>query len=451
MRLDDHYELNQEWLYTRPPAFVDADGDHAREAVLVIPGSFAPPARPSKLVAVSLRTGKQVWPKAAEIAGTEVLYRFVGDLDGDNLPEVIVVAENQAGDDVVALVEAFRGVDGTPLWTWNSGPEIRRNRPSPLAVMADLDGDGTSHVCVAFREPEGKWRVVMLGANGREATRREIPDENGRRLYAGDLDGAGRDELFLGSVDRLTALDRDLKERWSWLGNGSVGIKIMPRGVGQAATVFVSPAIGLDGGTGRPRWAALRRAEDSWETQQATFLDAGSASRLPLVLHHGHDGTICRAVQSLNPEGRPAPLKGACVPPGLARHAPALDATLALGAVDRRCAPEHFPWARSPDLRWSTCSYLCGFFVSPAAGEWGAYGRSCAAWPTPRGMILIPTDPLPSHDHRSLRSRSKAVSRSTEPRKSSSPPAPSRSPASTCDRFRPGSRAASPRGHWHQA
>jgi predicted Ser/Thr protein kinase len=321
-RLDDHHELNQEWLYMRPPALVDVDGDHALDTVMVIPGSFGPSGRPTKLIAVSLRTGKQIWAKPPEIAGPEVLYRFVGDLDGDKLPEVIVVSEKQQGDDVVALVEAFRGVDGRSFETWNSGPEIRRNRPSPLAVMADLDGNGTGHVCVAFREPEGKWRVVVLDANGREAIRRDFGDENGRSLYAGDLDGDGRDELLLGSVNRLTALDRDLKERWSWAGEGSAGIKVMPRKSGQPATVLVEPATGLDGATGRPRWAALRRAEDSWETGHATFLDAGTASLLPRVLHRGRDAVVCRAVQSLDPDGRPAPLEGERVPTGLARHDP---------------------------------------------------------------------------------------------------------------------------------
>ncbi len=86
-------------------------------------------------MAVSLRTGRGAPAKAAEIAGTEVLYRFVGDLDGDNLPEVTVVAENQAGDDVVALVEAFRGVDGR-----RSDLEQRARDPPQSAVTARGDG-----------------------------------------------------------------------------------------------------------------------------------------------------------------------------------------------------------------------------------------------------------------------------------------------------------------------
>jgi hypothetical protein len=341
-RLDDHFEQNQESLYTRSADFVDIDGDHSLDAVMRIPGSLALTEQPSKLVAISLRTGKRIWPVAREITGHDALYQFVRDVDGDELPEIIIVAENQAGDDVAVGVEAFRGIDGTPLWTWSSGPEIRLNRPAPLAVMADLDGNGTSHVCVAFREPKGKWRVVVLDANGHEAARRDLPDENGRSLHAADLDGDGRDELLIGSATGLAAWGGDLKERWSWVGDGSVITKIVSPGSDQPATVIVNPAVGLDGASGQPRWAALRRAEDSWETQQATVLDAVTASRLPLVLHHGHDGTICRAVQSHATDGTTAAPKGMRVLPGLAHHDPRWTRPL--------------PWARWLDGRTGALS-----------------------------------------------------------------------------------------------
>ncbi len=70
---------------------------------------------------------------------------------------------------------------------------------------------------------------------------------------------------------------------------------------------------GLDGATGRPRWAGRPAPQ---------VLDAGSTASTPRALAVVGDTTLCHMVLPTTPQGVAEPPRGTPVPSGLARHDP---------------------------------------------------------------------------------------------------------------------------------
>jgi hypothetical protein len=311
------------WVDSTPPAFHDVDRDGVLDAVLLIPPSLERAWGDCVLAAISLGSGKMIWswpirrggplvPRHGEIA--------VGDLDGDRRPEVLSMEETYDQADYVLVVIAFDGRDGARRWSWRDRAGFARGGPPSMMTLADFDEDGTRDVCVIFTEIAGMRRLLVLAANGQEKQHRDLPADTSRILRAADLDGDGRDELFVWFDERLRVLGSDLKERWSWPDPEGKVEQLFPATSVKPATVVMASAVGLDGAAGRPRWAGESPLKPP--AFRPVLLDPGDGERRPLVISQGHGATVCRVVLSIAKGGRYETLVRGSAAPARARADP---------------------------------------------------------------------------------------------------------------------------------
>ncbi len=248
---------------------------------------------------------------------------MVGDLDGDRRAEVLVGDKAPGGTEPRAMLKALDGRDGQVLWTYQSSPdESRKIMGWNPPCLADLDGDSRRETALIVTVPNKLIRVVVLDERGREVARREFSQVHNWTwfLEAADLDGDGRDELMVMSLEGLHVLGRDLKEMWSRPSpNDPWRLRPLPATSGRPGTVILPPALGLDGSNGCPLWAGHPGV---WMVSRLGLLDAGDASRLPLWIDHTIGTTVCRSAMPVTPAGTLAPPRGTPVPPGLARDDP---------------------------------------------------------------------------------------------------------------------------------
>ena len=135
------------------------------------------------------------------------------DLDGDDVPEIVVASSVSSEDETQGVVEIYAGASGERL------REIRLVDPPPvndfgrnLRILPDADGDGAADILVSvwLNEPDGQFgpRAVLAYSSqtGRELWRIEDPGGDplsafgqGFLAVAGDLDGDGRADLFVGA------------------------------------------------------------------------------------------------------------------------------------------------------------------------------------------------------------------------------------------------------------
>ena len=227
-----------------------------------------------------------------------------GDIDGDGGPEVAVVEVYPAGDELVAEVRALAGRDGKTRWTWKPEAAFRPDRSKSLA-LADFEASGRTDVCVCFRARSGTVRVVVLDGNGREHACRDVDGDEFPTLKAADVNGDGRDELIVWFDGKLHALDRDLKEVWSWATRSTSVEQILAPSDGKPGALFIRPALAIDGLTGRPRWKSQAGlGDDRFGPFVPQVLDAGGSSRMPLLIGNGLGATVCRVAMATNSEGR---------------------------------------------------------------------------------------------------------------------------------------------------
>ena len=309
------------------PGVADLDGDGALDAVVVVPG-WTGTARPDhELIAVSLHDGRVLWSLHLDF-----IYSFrtspqlaVADIDGDKRPEVVVTEQPAVGDQMGFVLKALDGRDGTVRWTWNGGvSENSANQMYGSLTLADFGGDGRRTVCLSFIDPKGRHRILLFDGNGRESAGRELPPESAGFVGVADVNGDGRDELLVRYGDNLHVWTHDLKELWSepQKQNANRTEQILPASPGQAGTVIVPPAIGLDGSDGHPRWAGHSPQLWPWSVFTTNLLDPGDSTRLQRFLTTGLGATVCRSALPTTSTGAYSPPQGAPVRPGLARDDP---------------------------------------------------------------------------------------------------------------------------------
>jgi hypothetical protein len=139
--------------------------------------------------------GAASWPGSREIwsvhmGGVVRTVAAMPDLNGDSIPEVL--AGSSTG-----MVRCCSGVDGGPLWTRNVGDSIMK-----LSPLEDQNGDGVPEVAI------GWWENAILCLNGSDgATLWSTPTGtvNGGDVWTvaaiDDLDGDGRQDVVAGSFD----------------------------------------------------------------------------------------------------------------------------------------------------------------------------------------------------------------------------------------------------------
>ncbi len=303
-----------------PPVFHDLDGDGGLDVLVVTPLALAIGQNEHELKAVSLRDGRLMWSQPLTTAfATSPTVRIIesGEAHG---PLVTVMVELADQDRFMLVVRAFDGRDGKRRWAWDGGAEYPRNRPSPLNAKMRHEGGKADRLGVDFQEFGGKRRIVVLGADGREVVRRDLPGEYLGLIHPLDLDGDGRDELLVWHADRLRAWDQDLKELWSWPDPSAMIDRILPASAGRPSGVTLFSGLSLDGRTGQPRWRG--QAGLAWSARSPDMLDPGDSTRLPLLVSFPTGATIGRMAMPAAPDGSYAPPRGTPVPPGLPREDP---------------------------------------------------------------------------------------------------------------------------------
>jgi hypothetical protein len=146
-------------------------------------------------------------------------------------------------------------------------------------------------------------RTVVLDADGNERVRRDTDRDDFGVLLATDLNNDGRDELLVWSKGAFRALDRDLKEIWSWPTKPTMIEGILPGSSDRPCEVILWPGLALDGATGRPRWTGQTPLVDSMGEITSELLDPGDSRRLPLFVANHMGATVCSVAMRTNAEG----------------------------------------------------------------------------------------------------------------------------------------------------
>jgi len=213
----------------------DVNGDGFGDVVMIqAPGEEQRGMRVAMGSATGLRSLRTVGTHPGTFAWDEVAFLGFADLDGDGFPDLVASTADQT--DLVWLGGSPSGPGGPPAAFGLAG-----DVPTRL-LRGDFDGDGFDDVVLSARErmdvPPQPSSIVYGSAAGPDLSRRARID--GNPLWAGDLDGDGRDDLVCG---------RNL----AGLGDGEVSVHH-----GTAAGLPTAPDQVLSGGAGEGHgWAAV--------------------------------------------------------------------------------------------------------------------------------------------------------------------------------------------------
>lgn len=209
------------------PAIADVDGNGTPEMIVASPEA----GREENSYLSAYRTdGSILWQQYMPNQKMVSASPATGDLDGDGNPDIVVAWFPDK-------VTAFRGTDGSELWTRDLNAYISTNVPifsSP--ALGDVNGDGS--LDVAIGAADGKV-YVLKNTDGSDLNT-NWPKQTGSRVNAtpalGDLDGDGQLDIVAASYDSKV---------YAWSGNGNV-ITGWPQTVN--GPIFASPALGdMDG------------------------------------------------------------------------------------------------------------------------------------------------------------------------------------------------------------
>ena len=121
---------------------------------------------------------------------------FLEDVDGDGRDEFVVGAP--AGPDHAGQVTMYAGRDGAGIWSLDSGGS---GNGFGLCSSAIGDIDGDSHQDVAIASVPGPGRPLLLVSSASGERIAWLPDNGGPFGPAGDVNGDGRAEVFLGALE----------------------------------------------------------------------------------------------------------------------------------------------------------------------------------------------------------------------------------------------------------
>jgi hypothetical protein len=184
--------------------------------------------------------GGMAWGGALSAPGREVAGADVGDVSGDNLPDLAIAWIDEAGEGLLDILEGdglFRFVPAEP--------RTIPGRPQSLAV-ADNTGEGVSQVTVL--QSEGDWSRFVYGAAGADGAGRYMPvgprapvntmtlPSDGLLLAAGDLNGDDAAEITI-AAPRYEGQGRDM-----WFVDVQTDVLACAEGVegAQCGTQFLS-------------------------------------------------------------------------------------------------------------------------------------------------------------------------------------------------------------------
>ncbi len=298
---------------TAPNENSDLNGDGGPDLVLGPSRSGTAGQSVRQVLAISLRDGERLWTRSLGSDSRDFDGTRVTSGDGAARPSVIVMDGVDQGGQADLRVRAYDGASGELRWSSMPGA-MRANRQSAAGiVMADFGGDRRTSPCVSFREPGGAGRIVVLGRLGEETARREFHGDTDHEPLAADINGDGKEELVGWWGGGAHAMDRDLKDIWTHTTAPSVTARYATLAgiAGRGSTVLTSPALWLDGATGRSKWAGQGEIVEG--QFRSEMLDPGESTRPPVLITTGPSKTVCRLGVETTPEGKIAEAKGRVV------------------------------------------------------------------------------------------------------------------------------------------
>jgi hypothetical protein len=170
------------------PAVMDLDGDTLPEILVITYGSGYR-GHASTLRALHGTDGSELWSlKHPDVAINGPSGIAVGDVDGDGHPEVFVCSVQRA---LVAISH-----EGAPLWTTPDVCTSGEDMPS----IHDLDADGDGEIVVGRSWVDHTGALIAAGTHGRGAD-----TAYGAMSFGADVNGDGVMEIVVGNA--VYALD----------------------------------------------------------------------------------------------------------------------------------------------------------------------------------------------------------------------------------------------------
>jgi hypothetical protein len=316
------YVTEREDLYPAPDSFHDFDGDGWLDCALVVQAPHTVGSYARSLVVISLRDGKLIWSRSLRYK-VDVPAQFqAGDIGRSGRPGVYVMAQFDEAGRLEPGIRAFDRGDGPAVWSSKPSMALAKERSEPSFVMANFEGRGKQFICASFIEKKQTRRLVVFDLSGEECARLDVRSPLIGALRAADLNGDGRDELLACFDGRLHALNRDLKEIWSWPTQSQTIDAIVPALSGRPCVVIIAPGLGLDGSTGRPLWTGQASLLPGSGQFTPALLDLEDSKRPPLLIGTGLGATVCRVAMRTTNEGSLAAPLGTPVQRGLAAGDP---------------------------------------------------------------------------------------------------------------------------------
>ncbi len=215
-------------------SYADLDGDGVLD--IVLPGQRSPHDLALEMRGISGKTGQTLWrsPLPIDADATESLANAppatIGDIDGDDRPEVVVIAlvESRTNDGQIenhVQLELLDGRSGQARWNWKTPADrwgnqnaSRRGRPKDPLRAVLIRHVSSSHQ-IAVRLWNKNHELHVIDQLGKPVSQRKDVAPFGRhqnQIWAVDSDGDGNDELIMVSQSDLMLLDPDRLETPLW-------------------------------------------------------------------------------------------------------------------------------------------------------------------------------------------------------------------------------------------
>ncbi len=239
---------------------------------------FKPPVLPFNPVVEWSWTGSTIHPTFVQVVNTPV----VADLDGDQVPDVVIVtSENYTSDPTgVAYLRVLDGKTGAEKWAAGVDAYQKANAVNPRScpAIADIDGDGDIEIvaskstggAIAF-EADGTLKWKSMQADGTTPFNEASASSS---IAIAHMDGDDKPEIVMGGVV-LSSEGRVIS------GSGLAQAATNPAGYGG-----VSIVADVDG-DGKQDVVTGRRA---WKVDGTLLWDNGKADGYPAIADLDGDG-----------------------------------------------------------------------------------------------------------------------------------------------------------------
>ncbi len=216
----------------------DLDGDELAD-VIVIESKYDGITETVRVIAKQGSNGTHMWEESVNATGKENCGMDalpVGDLDGDELADVIVTESkyDEMTNTTMARVIAKQGSNGTHLWEESVNATGKENCDLDVEWAGNLDGDGLNDVIVTESKYDGTTETASVIAK---------KGSNGSHLWEESVNAAGKD---ICDIFAVSAGDLD--------GDGLDDV-IVSEFIGDEMTVMmIDRIIAKKGNTGAQMW-----------------------------------------------------------------------------------------------------------------------------------------------------------------------------------------------------